>query len=346
MLPANSSSNETTFDRSHTAGMSGTMLLVVGLGFLGMAVVGFGMAVVGRPGQLGLHAISTLPAILGVAALTGAWSLLRTPTRVNVGSDGLTIESKRGIQLVRWDNVGCAAFETAGSSNRRRLNITDPQGKSIVKLDQSFERLDDLAAMISARVEARGDGTAERILRSKARRQGALAFVVGLFLAFACGFVGWTTYQNQRAERLLEEQGEPGKAEIVRRFVAPNGFTKRIEYRLVNAAGVSATRNVEVEPGFWDRLDGAKTIDVIWVPAEPFASRLADGEVNKREFTKTPVGGYGLAALGGLMALFLLGASPFMWNGWDLGHDATSQTWSLKPYGKVVRANKDRDVTL
>ena len=138
----------------------------------------------------------------------------------------------------------------------------------------------------------------------------------------------------------------PETAEIVRRFIAPNGTTKRIEYRLVNAAGVSATRNVEVEPGFWDRLGNAKTIDVIWVPAEPFASRLLDGEVNEREFTKTPVGGYGLAALGGLLALFLLGASPFMWNGWDLGHDATTRTWTLKRFGKVVWPNKNRDVTL
>ena len=212
MLPANPPPDKATFNRSHTAGMSGTMLLVVGLGFLVLAVVGFGMALVGRPGQLGLHAMSTMPAILGVAALTGAWSLLRTPSRVTIGSDGLTIESKRGIQLVRWDNVGCAAFETAGSSNRRRLNITDPNGKSIVKLDQSFDRLDDLAAMISARPrKTRGDGTAKRILRAKARRQGALAFLVGLFLAFACGFVGWTTYKNQRAMHLLEEQGEPGE---------------------------------------------------------------------------------------------------------------------------------------
>ena len=109
-----------------------------------------------------------------------------------------------------------------------------------------------------------------------------------------------------------------------------------MEYKLVNSAGLTATRNVEVEPSFWDRLEGAKSIAVIWVPNEPSASRLADGEARDSEFTKTPIGGYGLSALGGLLAVFLLGSGPFIWNGWDLGHDATSKKWSLKRYGKVV----------
>ena len=322
------------------------MLLVAGLGFLGLAVVGFGMAIVGRPGELGLHAMSTMPAILGVATLTGAWSLLRTPSRVDVGSDGLTIESKRGIQLVRWDEVGCAAFETAGSSERRRLNITDPHGRSIVKLDQSFERLDDLAAMISATSKpeemVRPNGYSVPRPGARVRWHSSLVF-------------SWHSHVVSSAGRLIKIS-EPcaswksrASPEWLKSFVissAPNGITKRIEYRLVSAAGVSATRNVEVEPGFWDRLEGAKSVGVIWVPDEPFASRLADGEVNEREFTKTPVGGFGLAALGGLMALFLLVASPFMWNGWDLGHDATSRTWSLKRHGKVVWPNKNKDVTL
>jgi hypothetical protein len=332
----NSSFNEFIFNRSGSASLTGTLLFFAGLGSLGLAVVGFGIAIVGRPGQLGLHAMATMPAILGVAALTGSWSLLRTPNRVSVGKDGLTIENKRGTQFLRWDDVGCATLETAGSSHRRRLNVTDPNGKSIVKLDQSFERFDDLVAMISSHVEAKGDSTAESILRNKAKRQGALAFVVGSFLAMACGFVVWETYNNQRALRLLHEKGEPGEAEIVRRFVAPNGITTRVEYKVVNSAGVSATRNVEVEPGFWSDLDGVKSIAVISVPDEPAISRLAHGEVRENDFTKTPVGGYGLGVLGGLLSVFMLGASPFMWNGWDLGHDSKTKKWSLKRYGKVV----------
>ena len=137
-------------------------------------------------------------------------------------------------------------------------------------------------------------------------------------MTFASGFVAWKTHENQRALHLLEERGEAGEAEIVRRFVVPTGSPSVWSTRLSIQPGISATRNVEVEPGFWNGLEGAKSIAVIWVPGEPSVSRLLFGEVPDREFTKTPVGGYGLATLGGLLALFLLGASPFMWNGWDL----------------------------
>ena len=118
MSGANLSSTEITFNRSHSASLTGTLLFFAGLGCLGLAVIGFGVAIVGRPGQLGLHAMSTMPAIIGIAALSGSWSLLRTPHRIRVGSDGLTIETGRGIQFLRWDDIGCAALETAGSSHR------------------------------------------------------------------------------------------------------------------------------------------------------------------------------------------------------------------------------------
>jgi hypothetical protein len=71
----------------------------------------------------------------------------------------------------------------------------------------------------------------------------------------------------------------------------------------------------------------------------------AEGQLNGarvflRSDTGAPIGGYALAALGGALALFLLGMSPFMWNGWDLAHDSRTQTWSLKRYGKVVWSSR------
>ena len=109
-----------------------------------------------------------------------------------------------------------------------------------------------------------------------------------------------------------------------------------MEYRVIGAGGPAGTRNVEVEPAYWDRLEGVKTVPVIYVPAEPGISRLASGQVRENDFTKTPTGGFGLAALGGLLALFLLGASPFIWNGWDFSQDTKTRKWLLKRYGKVV----------
>jgi hypothetical protein len=249
----------------------------------------------------------------------------------------LTVEYRRGSRRVTWDEVGAAPVETSGTSHRRGVNVTDRTGRSIVRLDESFSRFDVMASLIANHVEARGDDASFPIFRKKARRQGVMIFIIGLFMAIGCGFIAWMTYQKQRADRLLATRGRPGEAEIVRRFVAPNGVTKRLEYRVVGADGAGPTENVEVEPGYWDSLEGERTVPVIVVPGEPGVSRLEEGQVaDDDDFAKSPVGGYTLAALGGLMALFFLGVSPFAWNGWDLGQDSKTKTWSLKRYGKVV----------
>jgi hypothetical protein len=256
---------------------------------------------------------------------------------VTVGPEGLTIETRRGTRRVGWGEVGSATVERSGTSHRRRLNITDPRGKSIARLDESFSRFDVMTSLITNHVEARGDDTAQRILRKRARRQATAAIGLGLFMAFACGFMFWITYQKQLADRLLAERGQPGEAQIVRRFVAPNGVTKRIEYRVVDPSGRSATANVEVDPAYWDSLEGAKSVPVIVVPGEPSMSRLEEGGVLRDdEFTKTPAGGYFLGVLGGLLALFLMGAGVLAWNGWDLAQDTQTKAWTLKRHGKVV----------
>jgi hypothetical protein len=336
MPTEHSSDRQQVFDRPDSAGPGGKSLILAGIGGLCFAAAGFALAISGRVGQLALHGMTTLPTILSIGALTAGWTLLRSPRRVGVGPGGLTIETRRGERCVRWDEVGCGAVESGGTSHRRYLNVTDLDGRSIVKLDESFDRFDDMAALISRHVEAKGDDTAVRILRKKARRQATLAFVLGLFMAFASVFIAWTAHEDQRAARLLRENGQPGEGEIVRRFIAPNGVTKRVEYRVAGAVGRPGTRNVEIEPAYWDRLEGVGSIPVVFVPDEPGISRLARGEVTDDDFVKTPAGSYLLAALGGVLAVFLLSVSPLRWKGWDLAHESKTRKWTLKRHGQVI----------
>jgi hypothetical protein len=330
------SNSERVFTRSESAGPSGTLLIAGGVGGLCLAGVGFALAIYGRVGPLSLQAMTTVPTLIGIGALTAGWTLLRAPCRVSVDRDGLTIKTRNGARQYYWNEVGCAVAGKGAMSHRRLLNITDLTGKSIVKLDESFGEFDEMVAAISSHVAAKRDDTSIGILRKKARRQGAMAFVFGLLMASACLFMVSKTRADHRAARLLQEKGQPGEAKIVRRFVAPNGVTKRLEYSVVGPNGPSGVRNVEVDPAYWDSLAGAKSVDVIVVPGEPGISRLQEGEVTAKDFTNTPAGGYGLAAIGGLIALFMLGASPLIWNGWDLAHDAKTRKWSLKRYGKVL----------
>jgi hypothetical protein len=242
------------------------------------------------------------------------------------------VESKRKARMLHWDDVGCANVGRVGNSQRRRLNITDRAGKSIVSLDESFGRFDEMVATITGHIEAKGDDTALRIMRKKGRKTAVMAGVLGVLMTLGSGFIAWETSAAARASRLLAEKGQPGKAELVRRFVAPNGVTHRIEYRV---AGASA-RNIEVDRTYWNELKTAKSVPVIYVADEPDVSKLARGEVTENDFTKTPAGGYGLAALGAAFGLFMLIACPFAWNGWDLSHDKKTGKWSVKRYGKVV----------
>jgi hypothetical protein len=334
------SSDEQVFRRSGSAGANGTLLMLGGVGGLCFALVGFAIAIFGRVGTMALQAMTTIPALLSIGALTAGWAMVRSAQRVSVSQEGLEIETARGSRRLSWDEVGSSAVESGGMSHRRRLNITDRAGKSIAKLDESFERFDEIVALISRHVAAKGDGTSERILRKKARRQAILAFVVGLFMAVAAVFVAWTAHAEQRATRLLEEKGQAGQGEIVRRFTAPNGVTKRVEYRVVGTGGRSGTRNVEVEPEYWESLKRESSIPIIYLPDEPEISRLEEGEVVERDFTKTPTGAYGLAALGGALALFMLAVSPLMWHGYDLAFDKKARTWSLKRDGKAIWVSK------
>jgi hypothetical protein len=327
---------ERVFLRPDSAVGTGKWLIVAGIGGMCFALVGFAVAAVGRTGVVGLHTMSTLPALLSVGALTAGWTLLCTPRRVDVGPEGFTFETGRGARLVRWSDVGYATVDQGGLSHRRRLVVTDLRGKRIVTLDESFDDFAEMVATIASHIEAKGDNTAERLLRKKAIRQGALTIVFGLLMTAACIFVARMTYEEQRAKRLLAEKGQPGRAEILRRFTAPNGVTRRLEYRVVGNGGRTGTRNAQVEPWYWLRLAAAKTVPVIYVPEEPAISRLAHAEVKENDLARTPLGGYGLAAGGGLLGLFLVGAGLFAWNGWDLGTDAQTQKLALKRYGKVV----------
>ena len=52
----------------------------------------------------------------------------------------------------------------------------------------------------------------------------------------------------------------------------------------------------------WDRLEGATSVPVVYVPGEPAISRLAVGEAEERDPTHSPLVGYGLSALIGVPA--------------------------------------------
>jgi hypothetical protein len=65
---------------------------------------------------------------------------------------------------------------------------------------------------------------------------------------------------------------------IVRKFTAPDGRTRRIEYRVDAPAAPLA--NVEVAPLIWTLLQERQRIAVTAVPGRPDISRLIAGQID------------------------------------------------------------------
>ena len=125
-------------------------------------------------------------------------------------------------------------------------------------------------------------------------------------MAWALGGVnGWLAYSDARAQRLLRESAVPGEATVVRKFVAPDGRTHRIEYRV---AGVEAAplENVEVNPLLWSAMAEGERLPVLYVPADPSVSHLRIGQIDDVQMSSAVH--YGLSAvIAGMGVVFFVG---------------------------------------
>ena len=74
-------------------------------------------------------------------------------------------------------------------------------------------------------------------------------------------------------------------------------------------------------------------MQVRYVPEEPSISRLAFGEVDEWEPSKTPLVGYGMPALLGLFALCCLAMVPLLWRGNTIDWDSQTKRFRIKRYG-------------
>jgi hypothetical protein len=299
-----------------------------------MAALGFVVALRARHvDQVTLQGMTTLPILLGLGALTAAWALARTPHMVTVGSQGLWIAGRRGSRRHSWEQIGWATVGTGALNFRRQLVVFDTRGKTIAKLSEAFDDFDTLVELVNQRIAGKATDTSEQIRVRKSKRTAVFTTSVGvLLLAVAVANV-WMAHGEQRAARRLAEAGVPGEAEIVRRFLAPNGVTPRLEYRITTPAGRSATRNAEVLRFYWDTLEDAQTVPVVFVRDEPEISRLAFGEPAERDVSRNPLVMYGLSALLSLISLVAIVAGCLQWFGWDIDLDSQTGKISIKRFG-------------
>lgn len=291
--------------RCHHSWKDNPWLWILGGAFgILMAFFGFAVGLMTRPDPLRLQLMTTLPLMMGGSAIIRGFSLRKIPTGVKIEPDGLFIYFPNETIHYQWAEIGLAKVETSGMHQKKNVTLYNREGKVLHRLQNTFDSFEQMSESILSRVERKSGETAEKIKKKHSRKEAWLCFGVGLFFACAGAFMAWDTFETQRRDTLLKEVAIEGEAEIVRRFVAPNGVTHRLEYRVTNNLGTSATRNAEVEVWYWDSLDEVETVPVRYVEEFPKYSELIEGEVKEEEeFTESVSGKFLITGIASLFSL-------------------------------------------
>ncbi len=321
------------FSRRESTRSSSAWCLVGGLAALGFAVLGLLLALVSQVGQLALHSMTTVPALIGIGAIAASRLMARTPKQVTVGPQGMCVEMDKGHQCYPWERIGWCAVGTSGMTHRRQLTICDTGGKTIATLSDALEDFDTLVEQVQSHIALKGDGTAEIIGKRKGRKSAVITGTIALVLTAVAIANLWMAFEQRRATKLLKEDSVPGEAEIVRRFIAPNGVTRRLEYRVDSPDGQTATRNAEVTPAYWDQLEEATTVPVMYIPHEPAISRLVEGEVESKGMGESPGFMIGLSCALLAMCAVFLATAVMQWLGWDIDLNSKTGRVSIKRFG-------------
>jgi hypothetical protein len=304
-----------------------------GIGLVVISVLGFIMTVIGHLGQFQLQVMSTLPMIGAVASFAKAWSMRQLPTQMSIGAKGLTLDRRGAHEHYAWEQIGWASIDKSPVGQVRRLNIFDDRGAKIAATADSFPEFDEVAESVKAEVARRYGQNSEAIRMRKSRRSAVIITVISLLLLLVVFANIWLAYDKQRTSKLLETTGVRGEAKVLRRFIAPNGITRRLEYEVTGDNQQTGQRNAEVTPQFWESLNGVEKVAVMYVPAEPEISRLVEGEVVSKDMSDNPKVMYGLSGVLGLLCLLFLAAAVMQRKGWDLDFDSKTRKFSFKPFG-------------
>jgi len=315
------------------ASSQAVLWLLGGIGLLGFAAFGFVIAIFLGVNQIALHGMTTLPTMLGLGALYAAWTKFHVPREVGVGPNGVRIDTGRESRTYGWDRIGWSTVQMGGMGFQRSLRLYDVKGRRLADLSDAIEDFDALVELIRQHIAGKGDATAGQIQLSKAKRTAMLSTVVGVLALAITGALAWNNHIEIRAARMLEQSAVPGRAEIEQRFLAPNGITPRLVYRVTTPDGRSATHNAEVERRVWDKLEGAKSVPVLYVPEDPSISRLLIGEVKSRDSSQNPLIGYGLPVAGAALGMFFIGAAVLLSFGWSIDLDSKTGRLSIKRFG-------------
>ncbi len=285
-------------------------LFIASASLVAVAAVGFFIALRLPENVLRLHATTTLPMIGAFSCLGAAFTLWRSPREVRLTPAGVSVSYANRTDEFPWDQIALAAKADTGMSGGKALKLYDGAGRVLAKLSDNLIGFDDLARALDARLAARPHVRASTVTASHSRKRAALLALGGMAALALAGANGWLAYDDARAARLLREAAVAGEAIIVRKFIAPDRRTHRIEFRVADVAD-APLENVEFDRILWAVVAEGQRLPARYVPAEPGISRLEMGQIDAEPMSPTMqvVG----SVFVGLLGLALVVASVLEW---------------------------------
>jgi hypothetical protein len=302
---------------------------------IAVAVAGFVFCVTRPPeqrlGPVEQHALTTVPVLFALGALSYAVVLFRTPRRIELSRQGIVLETPLKKQTIAWEEVDRVeldkkiAFIPGGEVEILVLRGGDGAKRAV--LSNTVTNFAELSERLQRIVTKRtGHPTTNaKALRSKRTAVffcafGALMVAVSIFV----GYDGWNERTNQK---LLKSDGVNTDAKIVKHYMY-NRIAPRVEYSFRDAGGREFTRSTILNTPEWQQLEGAESVPVRYVRSNPEYSRVVKGEESRPEHDPTWM--LALAPLGGLMSLLFFGAGILRWKGFDLTFDEKKFRFRLK----------------
>jgi hypothetical protein len=201
-------------------------------------------------------------------------------------------------------------------------------------IPDAIQPFDELVEILQRQVALHADDQSAAVRLRKSRRQAVMLVAAAVLFGGLATALFVMDRVEARDAKLLAEQGQPATARMLRHFTAPNGVTRRVEYRVTDAtSGKTADHNVEVERDVWPLLKEAAELPVIAVPGRPDVAKLKYGEV-KDDLGISRGQKLLLYIAIGVLCLFLLVAAVLNWRGIDIDLDSKTGKFSIKRFGE------------
>jgi hypothetical protein len=227
--------------------------------------------------MLNLQLTCTGPIVVAVFLLSSGIRALRMAVVVRITPQALEIVRRSGAMIVLpWQRIVLVNTGSPAMTAKKHLTLYDSGGKVLARLSEDFQDFPAMEAAIRARQSESPQQT--EVKRGQSRRKGVFFMVFGvIFTALGVGNVLIALHDRSDRE-LFEQRGRSTTATVVRQFIAPDGRTHRVEFRVDNAANAPAV-NIEVNEILWMGMTPGRHIAVVAVPDHPDIAHLPTGEI-------------------------------------------------------------------